>query len=484
MRWFRRSTMTVRKERKLCKKRRAKIALVLPAVLPVVGAIALCAVSACVLFVPGLVFAGPGQADGPGKTAATVVPSASAGGTTTTSPSAGQASTDSMPSASNGVRLVTFPWGSNQGEVGLAAPAEGLKRGPEALAVAPDGRVAVLDSVNHRLLTLDPSGTVSATIPLTLSEPRFLSVSGSRIYVLDVDRDHRVLALDWAGRIVGSLDVAAFDDPVTGLFAVDDGVCIETGHEDVELIAGSQFTSSDQAAVSSFMGTPTAAELTAQVGAGGQQGEVKACKKAVLRRVAGRPLARDLTRLGTASFKPGSSPEVKVSKAQKTGVGASLHRALTLKLPGWARVEHLISVDSAPSDTVVVGAHLLVPQRKHGAEARGRGATTATFGFQALGGPGAADDPTAEIVVGQYSGDGQLLRSLVLTTSPFAYVGDPYVVAPDGRIFQPVPGPGGYTILVHTFAEAAQVSALTTDGAAPPNETVPIPASVSEVKRP
>ena len=46
-----------------------------------------------------------------------------------------------LPSA--GSVLVTLPWGSGEGQVGLMRVDEGLTRGPEALAVAPDGRIAV-----------------------------------------------------------------------------------------------------------------------------------------------------------------------------------------------------------------------------------------------------------------------------------------------------------------------------------------------------
>ena len=63
-----------------------------------------------------------------------------------------------LKTPSVGVHLVTLPWGSGPGAVGLARPLDGLARGPEALAVAPDGRIAILDSVNRRVVTLDSSG--------------------------------------------------------------------------------------------------------------------------------------------------------------------------------------------------------------------------------------------------------------------------------------------------------------------------------------
>ena len=56
----------------------------------------------------------------------------------------------------------------------FADAAEGLSRGPEALAVAPDGRIAVLDSVNSRLMLLDPTGRPFATAQIPLSGPALL----------------------------------------------------------------------------------------------------------------------------------------------------------------------------------------------------------------------------------------------------------------------------------------------------------------------
>ena len=86
--------------------------------------------------------------------------------------------------------LVTLPWGAARGEVGLAEPAEGLARGPEALAVAPDGRIAILDSVNKRVLVLGPRPEVRRSTPTLRSPaPRFLAVDDDRIYVLDCDAD-------------------------------------------------------------------------------------------------------------------------------------------------------------------------------------------------------------------------------------------------------------------------------------------------------
>jgi len=50
---------------------------------------------------------------------------------------------------------------------------------------------------------------------------------------------------------------------------------------------------------------------------------------------------------------------------------------------------------------------------------------------------------------------------LFLDDQSIAYVGLPYVVAPDGRVLQPRATAEGYSILVHEFPTATQ--GLTTD---------------------
>ena len=106
-----------------------------------------------------------------------------------------------LKAASAGERLAILPWGSGPGAVGLAKSLEGLARGPEALAVAPDGRIAILDSVNRRVVTLDSSGTFLAALPLELSAPRFIAVDNDNIHVLDADDDRRLVSLDWQGTV-------------------------------------------------------------------------------------------------------------------------------------------------------------------------------------------------------------------------------------------------------------------------------------------
>jgi hypothetical protein len=135
-----------------------------------------------------------------------------------------------------GVRLAILPWGSGPGAVGLARPLGGLARGPEALAVSPDGRIAILDSVNRRVVTLDSSGAFLAALPIEISAPRFIAADDATIHVLDADEDRRLVSLDWRGTVLEQRNLEARDTPVTGLFAREGQAYVEWGHSRVAAV--------------------------------------------------------------------------------------------------------------------------------------------------------------------------------------------------------------------------------------------------------
>ena len=141
-----------------------------------------------------------------------------------------------LSTPSIGVRLAMLPWGAGLGSVGLARPLEGLARGPEALAVAPDGRIAILDSVNRRVVTLDSSGAFLAALPIDLSTPRFIAADDATIHVLDADEDRRLVSLDWQGTVLEQRNLQARDTPVTGLFARETQAYVEWGHSSVAAV--------------------------------------------------------------------------------------------------------------------------------------------------------------------------------------------------------------------------------------------------------
>jgi hypothetical protein len=303
--------------------------------------------------------------------------------------------------------LVTLPWGDGAGEVGLVQPGEGLTRGPEALAVAPDGRMAVLDSVNSRLVLLAGDGSFTANVPLGLSQPRFLAVDDDLLYVLDADSDRKLVCLDWQGTEVRGAQMPPVDDPVTGLFATDGGPCVEVAHDKVFLV---QFKDN-----------------------GGQGGAKRAA--AALRALAGRPIDRDLARAAKITFKPKEDMKLKRSKVDETSLEAVEVQTAKLSLAAKREVEHLVSLDGDGKGGLIIGARLLQQQGDT------EGAPSLIIGRVS-----ASDEP----------GDATIMTdTLTLDDSPFAYLGQPYVVAPDGRIFQPVGSDEGYAILVHSLPVTA-----------------------------
>ena len=369
-----------------------------PPLIALATALSLLALLLCAFFVPGFVLRA--EAD---TTVPTTQPAPAQPGTGETLP-AQPAPVEPPP----GRALVSLPWGDGAGEVGLAQPGEGLTRGPEALAVAPDGRIAILDSVNLRLVLLAGDGSFAANVPLRLSQPRFLAVDNDRLYVLDADADRRLVCLDWQGAEVRSAAMPAVDDSVTGLFATDGGPCVEVAHDEVFLV---EFKDN-----------------------GGQDGAKRAAA-AALHALAGRPLDRDLGKAAKVTFKPREGVKLKRSTVDKKSLRTVQAQTVTPSLVAGRKVEHLVSLDGDGKGGLVIGARLLRQQ----------------------GDP--VDAPS--LVVGRLSGTSDQLGAatvmtdiLMLSDSPFAYLGQPYVVAPDGRIFQPVGSDAGYTILVQSLPVA------------------------------
>ena len=48
-----------------------------------------------------------------------------------------------------------------------------------------------------------------------------------------------------------------------------------------------------------------------------------------------------------------------------------------------------------------------------------------------------------------------MLQTILLRDSSIVYVGQPYTVAPDGRVYQPIATAAGYRIVVHEFPRGA-----------------------------
>ena len=389
-----------------------------PPLIALASALGLLTLLFCALLVPGFVMPADADTTAPTLTApADVAPRVP---TTTESVPAKSL----RPEPSPGRQLVTLPWGDLAGEVGLVQPSEGLTRGPEALAVAPDGRIAILDSVNSRVVLLAADGSFAGGLPLTLSQPRFLAVDNGLIYVLDADTDRQVICMDWRGAQVRAAQLPALDDVVTGLFATGDGPCVEVAHDQVFAVEfkdnGKQTAS---AGVTSAAGQAARADKPAAAG---------------LHAIAGRPLDRDLGKAAKISFKPKDGVKLKRFKVDKKTFKSVQTRASAPALAAGKTIEQLVSVDGDGNGGLIIGARLLRSKGDSG------------------------DAPS--LIVGRLAGGSDqtdaapvLTDTLALSDSPFAYLGQPYTVAPDGRIFQPVGSKAGYTIVVYSLPGTEEV---------------------------
>lgn len=403
-----------------------------PPLIALATAFSLLALLLCAFFVPGFVLRA--EAD---TTVPTVQPAPAQPGTGATLPAspgaAEPAATPVQPAPVEpppGRALVTLPWGDGVGQVGLVQAAEGLTRGPEALAVAPDGRTAILDSVNSRVVLLAADGAFAANVPVDLTQPRFLAVDNDLLYVLDADADHQLVCLDWQGAVVQSGRMPTVGDAVTGLFATDGGPCVEVAHDEVFLVKfkdkGKKNATTDRAAA------------------------VEPPEPAVLQTVAGRPLDRDLAKAAKVTFKPKQGVKLESFKVDKKSLKAVQTQAVTPALPTGREVEHLVSVDGDGRGGLIVGARLLHKQSD--------------------------PDDAPSLIIGRVPGSDQagaapaMSDTLMLCDSSFAYLGQPYVVAPDGRIFQPVGSDAGYSILVYSLPATLATSLPVT---APSEEVQP-----------
>jgi hypothetical protein len=395
-------------------------------------AASLCILAAGALLVPSLVLGAEGSPAAAGEAPDAVAsPSALA-------PDAAPPVADTVPAiegvpatavSSGGVPLVTLPWGDGEGQVGLCHPKEGLTRGPEALAVSPDGRLAVLDSVNRRLLLLDAAGQVIDYASVPLAEPRFLAIDDARLYVLDCDADRRVATFDWSGASVAVVSVPPLPDVVTGLFATVDGPCVEVAHRTSFVLSAATSTLENAAG---SLASKAAGTLGSPVGG-------------PLRALEGRPVDRGLDRLARVTFKPGQNPSIRSFRFDKANSKYTKSNELAPTIASGAAVEQLVSVDGDGGGGLIVGARLREP------EIRAGGPAYLVLTRLAASGAGAAD---AASMRSSRSDTG----ILYLAESSFAYLGQPYVVAPDGRIFQPVGTEEGYSILVHSFSEDVTAS--------------------------
>lgn len=392
-------------------------------VLGLTTALTICALVACALFVPLTVFgseAGSGAGSEAKETSRPAAPQEPASADTLPEVVVTEALAPELtPSA--GTLLTKLPWGAGEGQVGLAKPLEGLARGPEALAVAPDGRMAVLDSVNRRVLLMTANGTPTKTAALPLAEPRFLAVDNDRLYVLDCDADRQLLSLTWEGAKVSAHALPELPDVVSGLFATKQGPCVEVAHDQVFRLVGRGLNGkAGEVANASRNGKPEAATL---------------------KLVPGRPTTAEAGRSVSARYTRGGKPHLTATEGSDQGSGLDRSIEVDLGLPHGRVLEHLVSVDGDRKNGLVIGARV---SGATGDETNG----CLVLRRLEFGGKG-------RIMNAARNAEAGVTDSLVLADWSTIYVGQPYVVAPDGRVFQPVADETGYSIYVHSFGSAA-----------------------------
>ncbi|MFL5802231.1 MAG: pre-peptidase C-terminal domain-containing protein [Roseiflexaceae bacterium] len=101
----------------------------------------------------------------------------------------------------NWTPIVTLPVGSGDGQIGYQLQVEGgIDRGPQALSVAPDGTIYLLDSVQQRVHVI-AKRIVRETIALPFTTyPKDILATADGLYILD--DDNRVLRVSLAGKPV------------------------------------------------------------------------------------------------------------------------------------------------------------------------------------------------------------------------------------------------------------------------------------------
>jgi len=353
--------------------------------------------------------------------------------------------------------LVTLPWGRGLGEVGLADTTEGLSRGPEALAVAPDGRIAILDSVSGRLLLLDPSGKPFLSIPVPLDAPRFLAVDDNRLHVLDCDSKRQMITFAWNGETLGVIDLPESSEVVTGIFATDQGPCVELSHDAVLLLSEESIKAEGIDATGSLGGYP---ELVAQASRESSDPDPAAQQsrsaQTKILALAGRPTGRSLARLAQVTFQRGVNVRIRSFELDADTLEPVRMRESRPSIAGDLEIDHLVSVDGDGASGLIVGARLLEPV----AEQTRKGSLVLTRLVPArsedpnpgLTTPSAEQSPSRSL-----AGALETTESLYLPDNSSIYLGQPYVVAPDGRILQPWATEAGYSILVYSFAQLEEV---------------------------
>lgn len=135
--------------------------------------------------------------------------------------------------------FASFGWGSGDGQLGRNRPDEANPEAPMSLTIDPQGNVWILDQVNNRLVKLDKTGKVVASVPVPVQGAQDVAVAkDGTVMVLDRLLDESVALLGPDGKPLGELKLTGKNleegGSVTGLFSTDDGsVYVEREHGDL-----------------------------------------------------------------------------------------------------------------------------------------------------------------------------------------------------------------------------------------------------------
>ena len=165
----------------------------------------------------------------------------------------GSAVVAAAPDAAADGRVVFFsPWGgSHKDQLGRERPEEGNPSGPMSFAVGPDGKIHVLDQVNHRVVHRNPDGSLAGTSEIALREAQDIAVGkDGSMAVLDRLGDKSIALYDSDGAIRGQLPLAGegIEEPghVTGVFVDGSDVYVEREHGPLVKIGDTNGTPADK----------------------------------------------------------------------------------------------------------------------------------------------------------------------------------------------------------------------------------------------
>lgn len=150
-------------------------------------------------------------------------------------------------------------------DVGRRLGDEADSEGPKSFALGPEGEVWVLDQVERRVLLLDRSARLAATVPLARDTYDDVEHHGGHLLLLDRLGRRTLSVLDRRGHVARELDLEGRGIPraglVTALLPRRDGVWLEVGHRHSVRVLGPSLSPCERTVV---VGRPISGGRTLQ----------------------------------------------------------------------------------------------------------------------------------------------------------------------------------------------------------------------------